>query len=201
GVPGPVKNSSVDLFDGVGGKISVQFAHVYGAYLKARLFFGQPRVVGIGRLFELTLTSNEKSGAIADLCDGRKRSQIPNRGRKNIFSGVEKWREIVNFVSPMSQISARWAGTNALLVHHQQEAIVGRYVEEKMLGNFFQLDFLAEMKHGHFARRRAGRGDPLNWNGFRWRWGRGILRGSSSAENGAKSYSGEERHEADAKSK
>ena len=70
--------------------------------MKAGIFFGPPRVICVGRLFQVAFSANEESRPVADLRDRCESSKIPNGGRKHILARVKVRGEVVNFISPMS---------------------------------------------------------------------------------------------------
>src|SRR6184192_1298169 len=50
-------------------QISAQFIHGDGGCMKAGIFFGPPRVICVGRLFQVAFSANEESRPVADLRD------------------------------------------------------------------------------------------------------------------------------------
>ncbi len=115
-------------------------------WLHRLFFFHFPSIIGVSHMLGWPVPLQEKGGLSADLSHGRVRAKAPDRCRQNVSPRMQKGGEIVGFESPMRQVAAGWARSHALLVHIQQELIVGADMDQEMQGRLFQFDYFSEWK-------------------------------------------------------
>ena len=126
----------------------------------ALYFFNLPGGIRVHDRFALGVTFHEEREAVGDLGERCANSKLPDCGRDQIVSCVQKRREIQSFISPVSQIAARWSFTGALTVDEELEAIIGADENNEVSGFGVQMKGSAKMENTRLAERRRGMRNP-----------------------------------------
>src|SRR5467141_2062714 len=161
GVPTPVERFSIDSLRGL-GNIVLRSDHFWGRqYLNALFFFYFPCWIGVGYALRFAPSVKEKTGTITDLGQRSKHAKIPDRGGQDISPRKQERRDVIGFISPMTQIAPRWAQSHAPLIHIKNELIVRAHVHDKVLRLLRKLNQLPEVQYGLVALWAVWGGDPL----------------------------------------
>ncbi len=162
-VPVPVPARAVAPLAGTGRVVEAaraQGGHAVGVRRVAGIERGLPRLAGVERRGRLVVALEQEAGAAAHLRHRRERPEVPDRRRDPVVARAEKRREVVGFESPVQDVRACRARSDAAAVDVEQVAVVGAHVHDEPFWNRGEPDRPAEVEDARVLLGPLAGGDP-----------------------------------------
>src|SRR6266446_2093436 len=160
GIPKPVECRAVDALRRLGSEVGVRRQAGRRGGGDSLLLLDFPSFVCVGGLFVCGVSLQQESAAIAHLGERGMHAEVPDGGGQKVYSGTQKWAEVVSLKSPMGQVAAGRARSNAALINIEKKLVIGANVDDEMGRRVFEGEEFAKVEDGCIANWCIRASDP-----------------------------------------